>query len=109
MIHAPTAVVADRRRHPRVAVPGVLRMGHLKPGTTIANAQILDISKGGVSLQFGEPLEAGEHLIFLTDASDAPVHCKVLECQPVDGSWHARCRCVMGGFDLKQVGTHGCS
>ncbi len=93
--------VSERRAHPRIAPPGLIRIDHENPGTSIPNAQILDISRGGVALRCQQWIEPGERLVFATIDGLPPVLCEVLECKNLDNGWfRVRCRCVLGGFSL---------
>ena len=90
--------VDDRRAHPRIAPPGIIRVGHEAPGESIGNAEIVNMSHGGVAIRCQQPVKIGERLVFSTIDGLPPVLCEVLESRPLDDGWHhVRCRCVLGG------------
>jgi len=95
----------DRRRSPRVRIaiepPGVIRVNHAQGGTAIPDADILNLSEGGAAISSPTPLLPGERVAFNVGGGHAPVLCQVLACdRQADGSFHVRCKCILGGFDL---------
>jgi len=92
---------ADRRRHPRIQPPGLLVVTRFGEMRRIANARVVNISEGGAALQLSEPIAVSERISFTVGPGQPPVHCEVLECSEVDdGQFVARCKCILGGFNL---------
>lgn len=67
----------------------------------ISDAQVLNVSMGGVAIKTRVPMRPGERLSFSTDLHAPPILAEVLACEPLDDAepcFRVRCRCLLGGF-----------
>lgn len=97
----PETTSENRRSSIRLEPPGLMPVNIAAGGLPIPDAELLNLSVGGAALSSPSPLIPGERVAFNVGGGRAPVLCQVLDCtRQDDGSFHIRCKCVLGGFDL---------
>ncbi len=89
----------DRRRSIRCEPTELVAVSRLVPILPLTEVQVLNTSPGGIALRTPTPVAPGERLSFTTRPFLPPILGEVLACDKNDdGSFHLRCRCLLGSF-----------
>jgi len=92
---------SERRRSIRLEPPGLLLVSVAYGGESVPDAEILNLSEGGAAIRMPRVLLPGDRVAFNVGGGRPPVTCQVLNCSSeADGWFVARCKCILGGFDL---------
>lgn len=102
----------ERRRQPRRKPPSGISASTVVPPIPLTDAQVLDVSKGGIAIKTRVPLKVGDRMSFRIPAQGvtigfrseangpAPVLAVVLAVEPMeDGFYRVRCRALLGAFE----------
>jgi hypothetical protein len=76
-------MIADNRSHVRMCCEPTLVYVHLADYNRPVNAQMIDVSKGGLQLQLNQPLPVGTYLTI--DTGQVTLHGEVRHCQEQPG------------------------
>ncbi len=99
----PSNQPADRRKEPRFPATQSIRVRRTIPILPLSDAAVLNVSAGGVAIRTRVPLKPGDRLSFTADQGCPPILAEVLAVEPLDdGYLRARCRCLLGGFDVEE-------
>ncbi|MEX2216098.1 MAG: PilZ domain-containing protein [Phycisphaeraceae bacterium] len=92
---------SDRRRSIRLEPPGLMLVSVAQGGESVPDAEILNMSEGGAAIRVPRVLVPGDRVAFNVGGGRPPVTCSVIECSSQSDGWFvARCKCILGGFDL---------
>lgn len=102
----------ERRRHPRKKPQGGISASTLVPPIPLTDAEVLDVSTGGIAIKTRIPLKVGDRMSFRIPAQGvtvgfrseatgpAPVLAVVLAVEPLEaGFYRVRCRALLGAFE----------
>jgi len=100
----------DRRRHPRKQARGPVAASKMVPAIPLTDAEVLDVSTGGIAIRTRVPVKAGDRMSFRIAAQgvstrgelsgSAPILAVVVACEPMDaGFYRVRCRALLGAFE----------
>ena len=90
----------ERRRYERKALSGPVRVQRLKPVLPISDAEVIDVSSGGIAIRTAVPIRVGEQLSFQVNPSQEPMIATVLATDRFeDGTYRVRCQCLLKQFD----------
>jgi len=65
----------------------------------IADAKVINVSRGGVAILTRVPVSVGERLSFSTSEHLPPVLVEVIGVEEQDGQFRVRGRCLLGAFE----------
>ncbi len=100
----------DRRRHPRKKARGPIAASTVVPPIPLTDAEVIDVSTGGIAIRTRVPVKPGDRMSFRVPAQGltlrvdggggAPILAVVVACDPMEGGFYrVRCRALLGAFE----------
>ena len=102
----------ERRRQPRRKPQGSISASTIVPPIPLTDAEVLDVSTGGIAIKTRVPLKVGDRMSFRISAQGvtlgfrseasgpAPILAVVLAVEPMEaGFYRVRCRALLGAFE----------
>lgn len=89
----------DRRAHVRSQPVHDYRVRRSLRVMPIADAEVINVSRGGVAIRTRVPVSVGERLSFSTSEHLPPVLAEVVGVEQQDEIYRVRCRCLLGAFE----------
>lgn len=93
---------SERRREQRREPDAPVRVSRAVSVLPISDVEVLNLSRSGVAIRTRVPLKQGDRLSFSVASGTPPILAEVIssELDPADQTYTARCRCLLGGFDV---------